>query len=197
MVGVTTYFCKLSQFHVHAQAISFLSATCGKTHPSRSAMRMQRRSLDALFFFGSILTSIARYNSTDNCIEKRHRYVQNRQTNWWTKCSIPSFQTMESGRVPWSHWYHVLAITDMFKYYPVQHHSRSHRKASPQHPEMHRTDRKSAKFHSMSCSGYHWHAQVLLGTTALAIAWKDTYTHTFFPHQRRGKLCFFAHMPLV
>ena len=40
----------LSAFRVRAQALLFLSASCGKTHPSRTAIRMQRRSLDALSF---------------------------------------------------------------------------------------------------------------------------------------------------
>ena len=40
----------LSAFHVRARALLFLSASCGKTHPSRTAIRMQRRSLDAPLF---------------------------------------------------------------------------------------------------------------------------------------------------
>ena len=40
----------LSAFHVRARALLFSSASCGKTHPSRTAIRMQRRSLDALSF---------------------------------------------------------------------------------------------------------------------------------------------------
>ena len=40
----------LSAFCVRARALLFFSASCGKTHSSRTEIRMQRRSLNALSF---------------------------------------------------------------------------------------------------------------------------------------------------